>query len=225
MACEHRIRAWMLGTAACLAVGAGTSAAAAGTGLVYVCTDARGRTLTSDFPPPECGDRPIKELRADGSVRRVIEPPLTAEQRAKRDAEERRKADEENQRRAQARRDRALLEAYSDESEIEEARARAVEGRRVLIDRAGKRMEELQRERKKLDDEAEFYAGRTQPDKLKRAYDSNAAMMQAQRKIIADTDAELNRINERFESERKRFRELVKSGAQPIQRSATATTR
>lgn len=223
MACEQRIRVWMLGAFACLAVGASASAAAAGTGLVYVCTDARGRTLTSDLPPPECWDRPIRELRSDGSVRRVIEPPLTAEQRAKREAEERRKAEEESQRRDQARRDRALLEAYSDENEIEEARVRAVEGRRALIDRAEKRTEELRRERKKLDDEAEFYKGRAQPDKLKRAYDSNASMQQQQQKIIADTDAEVNRINERFETERKRFRELVKTGARPAQRSATAT--
>ena len=46
---------------------------------LYVCTDARGRTLTSDRPPPECADRPVRELRSDGSVRRVIEPPLSAE--------------------------------------------------------------------------------------------------------------------------------------------------
>jgi len=39
---------------------------------LYVCTDARGRTLTSDRLPAECADRPIRELRSDGSVRRVI---------------------------------------------------------------------------------------------------------------------------------------------------------
>jgi len=48
---------------------------------LFVCTAPSGRTITADRPPPECADRPIRELRPDGSVRRLIEPPLTPEQR------------------------------------------------------------------------------------------------------------------------------------------------
>jgi hypothetical protein len=222
MAYEIRIRSWLV-----LAAGAtlASGALAAGTGALYVCTDARGKTITADQPPPQCSDRPVKELRPDGSVRRVIEPPLTAAQREQKAAEERRKAEEEVRRRDQVRRDQALLDAYGDENEIEEARVRTADSRRALIDRARKRMEELQRERKKLDDESEFYARREKPDKLKRAYDTNATMVKAQEKIIADTEAELARINERFDADRKRFRELMQTGARSAQRSASTVTR
>lgn len=224
MVFEFRIQVWNAAAALFVASTASTAALAA-PGALFMCTDARGKTITADRPPPECADRSIKELRSDGSVRRVIEPPLTAEQRAQKAADERRKAEEEGRRRDQARRDQALLEAYGDQNDIEQARARAVDGRRALIERARKRMDELQRERKKLDDEAEFYAKREKPDKLKRAYETSAAMIMAQEKLIADTEAELKRINERFDGERKRFRELVDAGAKPAQRSASTATR
>jgi hypothetical protein len=201
--------------AACVVIAAGvgamtdaTAATGTGSGNLYVCTDAHGKTITSDQPPPECADRPIRELRTDGSLRRVIEPPLNAAQREQKAAEDRRKAEEEGRRRDQARRDKALLDAYSDEKEIEDARTRAVDGRRVIIDRARKRMDELQRERKKLDDEAEFYAKRDKPEKLKR-----------------DTEAELKRINERFDADLKRYRQLVQTGGKPAPRSASTASR
>jgi hypothetical protein len=225
MVFEHRIHMWTLRALVLATFASCASVASAAPGDLFMCTDSKGKTITSDRPPPECADRPIKELRSDGSLRRVIEPPPTAEQRAQKAAEDRRKAEEEGRRRDQARRDRALLEAYAVEQDIEQARVRAVENRRTILDRARKRMDELLRERKKLDSEAEFFAKREQPDKLKRAYDTNAGMIQGQEKIIADTEAEMKRINDRFEEERKRFRELVQAGAKPAERSASSATR
>jgi hypothetical protein len=194
--------------------------ALAGAGSVhaqlYVCTAPSGRTITADRPPTECADRPIRELRPDGSVRRVIEPPLTAEQRAARDAEAKRQIDERERQRSQMRRDLSLLETYGSENEIESTRNRALGDRQVLIERAGKRVEELKRERKKLDDETEFYTKRDMPEKLKRALAANNEMVKTQDKIIADTKADMARVNERYDLEVKRFRELVTSGAKPV---------
>jgi hypothetical protein len=186
---------------------------------LYVCTDARGRTITGDRPPPECADRPVRELRSDGSVRRVIEPPLTAEQKAAREAEAKRQREEAEKQRAQMRRDLALLETYASETEIEETRNRALGSRQQLIDRAVKRLAEHEREKKKLDNEAEFYAKRQMPDKLKRAFEANATLMRSEQKIIDDVRADMDRVNARFDAELKRWRELVSSGAQPVQRT------
>lgn len=185
---------------------------------LYVCTTAGGRTITADRPPPECADRPIRELRSDGSVRRVIEPPLTPEQRAQREAERKRQIEEAERQRAQMRRDLSLLETYANEAEIEASRNRALADRQVLIERAIKRMEEIKRERKKLDDETEFYVKRELPEKLKRALAANNDMLRAQEKIIADAKADMARVNERYDAEVKRFRELVSAGATPVQR-------
>ena len=186
---------------------------------LYVCTDARGRTLTSDRPPPECADRPVRELRSDGSVRRVIEPPLSAEQRAAREAEARRQAEEADRQRAQMRRDLALLEAYATTDEIEEARNRALGTRSQLIDRANKRIEEHKRERAKLDKEAEFYVGRELPDSLKRALENNSALMRSEQRIVDDVRGDMDRVNARFDAENKRWRELISAGATPVQRT------
>jgi hypothetical protein len=46
-----------------------------------------------------------------------------------------------------------------------------------------------------------------------------------QERIIADAEGEVRRLNERFDEERKRFRELALAGARPSQKSANAATR
>lgn len=185
---------------------------------LFVCTTPAGRTITADLPPVECADRPIRELRPDGSVRRLIEPPLTSAQRAERDAEAKRQIEEAERQRGQMRRDLSLLETYGSENEIEATRNRALGDRQVLIERAVKRMDELKRERKKLDDETEFYAKHDLPEKLKRELAANNELVKSQQKIITDTRADMARVNERYDAESKRFRELVSSGAQPAQR-------
>jgi hypothetical protein len=193
-----------------LLVAAGTAQA-----NLFVCTDARGRTISADRPPPECADRPIRELRSDGSIRRIIEPPITPEQRAAREAEEKRRQQEAEVRREQMRRDLALLEAYANEQEIETTRNRALADRLRLIERAQQRRADLEKERKKLDVEAEFFANRELPERLKRSYETLDRLQASEDRIIADVRADMARINERFDAEAKRYRELVHSGATP----------
>lgn len=197
-------------------LGAGCSIAApACAQQLFVCTDVRGRTFSGDRPPPECFDRPIRELRADGSVRRVIEPPISEAQKVARVEEEKRQRAEAEQRREQMRRDLALLEAYAGEREIEDARDRQLANRQLLIERAAARKAELDGQRKKLDIEAEFFAGRELPEKLKRGYETHAALLRSEDKIIADVRADMQRLNERFDTELKRYRELIATGATP----------
>jgi hypothetical protein len=198
---------------AALALLAAAAAPAAAT--LFVCTDPRGRTITSDRPPPECADVPIRELRADGSVRRVIEPPLSEEQRRERAEKSRREYLEREAKRSQARRDVALMETYASEAEIEAARQTALATRQTLIDRAKQRLDAFAVERKKLDSETEFYANRKLPEKLERAIESNKELVAAERRLIAEMQADMARINERFDAEADRFRELVQGGTKP----------
>ena len=186
---------------------------------LYVCTDARGRTISGDRPPAECADRAVRELRSDGSVRRVIEPPTTAEQRAARELEAKRQRDEAEKQRSQMRRDLALLETYASEAEIEDTRNRALGSRQQLIERAVQRLADHEKERKRLDTEAEFYVKRQTPDRLKRAFDANATLLRSEQRIIDDVRADMDRVNARFDSELQRWRALVNAGAQPVLRS------
>ena len=49
---------------------------------IYTCIDDRGRRLTADRPIAECTAREQHILNSDGSLRRVVPPTLTAEERA-----------------------------------------------------------------------------------------------------------------------------------------------
>jgi hypothetical protein len=187
---------------------------------LYVCTTPGGRTLTGDMPPPECQNATIRELNRDGSVRRVIEPPLTPDQKRKREQEDKERHAREMQAQEQLRKDRALLETYASEDEIESSRDRTLASRQALIDRASQQLKEFKMDRKRLDDEAEFYVKRQMPEKLKRALEANAALQAQQLKTIDDIRADMQRINERYDAELQRFRELVMRGATPTQRKS-----
>jgi hypothetical protein len=192
---------------------------------MYVCTDATGRTITSDRPPRECANLPVREMRADGSVRRVIEPPLTEEQRRERAEKARREYEAKETRRSQARRDIALMETYATEEEIEVMRQSTLAGRQAVIERSKLRLKEFEAERTRLANEAEFYANRKLPHKLERAMESNKALMQAEERVIGEMQADMTRINGRFDAELQRFRELVVAGARPLLRTSEGASR
>ncbi|HWY73056.1 MAG TPA: hypothetical protein VNW98_05400, partial [Burkholderiaceae bacterium] len=118
----------------------------------------------------------------------------------------------------QMRRDRALLETYASEEEIEASRDRTLASRQMLIERANQQLKEFKMDRKRLGDEAEFYAKRQLPEKLQRALDDNAGLQAQQLHAIDDIRADMQRINERYDAELRRFRELVVRGATPVQR-------
>ncbi len=186
---------------------------------LYVCT-VGGRTLTSDQPPNECQNVRIRVLNPDGSVKRVIEPPETPEQKKAREQEEKQRRERERQAQEQMRKDRALLETYASEDEIETSRDRTLAQRAALIERANQQLKEFKMDRKRLEDEKEFYVNRPMPDKLKRALDDNATLQAQQLQAIEDIRADMRRINERYDAELQRFRELVMRGATPVQRKS-----
>jgi hypothetical protein len=215
-----RRHASALATCALLALASllGTSALHAQSGtahpqLSYTCITKGGHNIRGDLPPPECKDREVRVLNPDGSLKEVIPAPLTAEQRKKRREEEQKQRTEEEAERTQAQNDRSLLERYGSVEEIDAARDRAIAGRQGLITRADQRIAQYTRERKRLDDEAEFYAKRELPADLKQAYESNAALTKQQEKTRADAQHEIEQIKERFAAERLRYLELEEMAA------------
>jgi len=200
-------------------------AAAPASATMFVCTTADGRTITGDRPPAECADVPIRELRADGLVRRVIEPPLTEEQRRARAEQARLAKQRHDEKRAQARQDIALLETYANEADIEVARKTALASRQAMIDRSRKRLETFAVERKKLDEETEFYVNRKLPLKLEQAIEANESLVQAEQRLIVEMQADITRINKRFDDEAGRYRELREAGAKPFVRTSESATR
>ncbi|HZA96230.1 MAG TPA: hypothetical protein VE421_08830 [Burkholderiaceae bacterium] len=161
----------------------------------------------------------MRELNRDGSVRRVLARPPTQDELRARALEAKKRLEEEDKQLAQRRRDKSLLEAYASEEEIEAARAKSLESATQSMVRAKARIDNLNGERKKLDDEAEFYKKRVLPDQIKRSFVSNQQEVSQAEKILNEASIETKRINERFDAEKKRFRELLAQGARPVQRN------
>jgi hypothetical protein len=181
---------------------------------IYTCVDDKGKQRTADRPIPECSDREQRVLNKDGSVRRIVPPTLTAEERADREAQERKAAEERAAYNDAVRRDRNLKNRYPNEAAHNKARESALEVVRVAMRASQQRITELETERKPLKEEAEFYRGRQVPARLKQQLEANETSVGAQRDLIATQEAELVRINRIYDIELEHLRKLWK-GAPP----------
>lgn len=190
-----------------------TAAEPVGTG-VYTCLDDKGHRLTSDRPIAECNAREQRVLNRDGSLRRVIPPPMTADERAEREAADRKLALVKAAQADAVRRDRNLMNRYADEASHRRARESALDTVRAAIKATEARLKELAAERKPLLDEAEFYKGKALPMRLKQAIDGNDAAVDAQKSSAQNQTVELDRINKLYDAELARLRRLW-GGAQP----------
>jgi hypothetical protein len=189
---------------------------------IYVCTDPAGKRITSDREMAFCSaDRRAqccngsqRELNSDGSPKREVAPPPTADERAEIEARQQQEVFERASRVEAMRRDRNLLARFPNEAAHKKAREAALEDTRKSLTISEARLAALQKERKPLLDEAEFYVGKPLPGKLKLQLDGNEAATDAQKSLILNQQAELVRINENYDTELERLRKLW-AGAQP----------
>lgn len=210
----HRLSLACASTAlagALLACGCGMAFAQAGSaagGAIYTCIDDKGRQIRRDRYIAECSDREQRILNKDGSLRQVIPPTFTAEERAEQEARQKRH-DEERAAMADAiRRDRNLKVRYPNEAAHQRAREAALDAVRKAIKNSELRLQELRQERKPLLEEAEFYKGKALPPRLKQQLDGNEATAAAQREAMKNQDAELARVNKMFDQELEQLRRL-----------------
>ena len=177
---------------------------------VYSCVDARGRKLNSDRPIPECNDREQRVLNPSGTVREKLGPTLTAQERAAVEAKEKLAQEEQARREEEKRRDRALLLRYPNRGLHDAERAEAVAQINVVKNAALNRVEELNRQRKLIDVEMEFY--KKDPNKapfsLKRQIDDVTQSLAVQARFIADQEGETKRVVVRFDEELARLKAL-----------------
>lgn len=171
------------------------------------CCDVDGKRTCGDPAPPQCDSR-AKTVFGKGGVSKEVEAPLTAEQRAARDAEIARKKEEERKAAEQARKDRALLDSYTSEKEIDAARDRSIADIEKNAEQAKNRLESAQAKQKKLEQEKEFYQKKPLPAHLKKQLEDNANEIATQQKALEQKDADIAAARERFESDKQRYMRL-----------------
>lgn len=180
----------------------------AGAAGIYSCTTPDGRRLTSDRPIAECLAQEQRIHRRDGTVRDRLPPALSPEQQA---AQELKRREEAVARAAVAdatRYDRNLLARYPNKAAHDKARQVALDDLSKAQALSESRLEELAKERKGLDEEAEFYKGKALPPKLRRLVDANDAARDAQRVAITNQTDEKGRVNRRYDVELTRLKKL-----------------
>ena len=177
---------------------------------VYTCTDAQGRKLTADRPIPECIDREQKVLNPSGTVKAKVGPSLTALERAEQERLAKRELEERNRSADEKRRDRALLTRYPNKGVHDQERAEALSQIGVVIQAAKIRLLELTKQRVSIDEEMEFY--RKDPVKapayVRRQLEENTQSQAVQQRFIDEQEAEIRRVNARFDDELTRLRQL-----------------
>jgi len=179
-------------------------------GSIYTCTDAHGRTLTADRPIPACSDREQRELSPSGLTRRKIEPTYSAREMAEREDRAREAAVQAARITDERRRERALLVRYPSAASHDRERNEALSQVDAVIQAAQKRIAELGEDRKKIDEELEFYKKDTSkaPGATRRKLEDNTQSMAVQNRFIAEQEDEKKRVNARFDEERARLKPL-----------------
>ena len=180
---------------------------------IYVC-DLNGKRITSDRPILDCKDKEQLELNRDGSPKRVVPPTPTADERAEQEAKERADSAARATQQIAVRRDRDMLNRFPNETAHNKAREKALDDVRASVRNSETRIKLLQQERKPLMDEAEFYAGKNLPAKLRSALDANDASLEAQTSLVQNQQVEIGRINTLYDAELALLKKLW-SGAQP----------
>jgi hypothetical protein len=181
---------------------------------IYTCTAPDGRKLTSDRPIADCSGREQRVLNADGSLRTILPPFLSPEERAAKEANDRKEAAARAAQADAVRRDRNLMQRFPNEAAHKRARTAALDDANKSMHVSELRLKDLAVERKPLTEEAQFYAGKPMPSKLKQQLDANDASSEAQQQLIENQKAELVRINSSYDRELARLRKLW-AGAAP----------
>jgi len=185
------------------------AAPAAAQERMYKCVDARGKVYYTQVPPPECLGRDTQELNKSGTLIRKNPAVLSPAQEQAREAERRKKLEDEERSREERRKNLALLNTYSSEKDIEEARARALAEAQTAITDTQRAIEGAQKRRKELETEKEFYVKKPMPFKLKQEIANNEIEIKNQIVLLDAKKKEISTINAKYDEDKRRYSELT----------------
>ena len=192
----------------CAAALAGPAAAQ----KLYKYTDADGKVVYTDKMPASAAGKPNEQLNKQGTVTKRNEGALTPEQVAAQEAERKRKLDEDMAAKEEKRKNMALLNTYSSEQDIAEARARALKANADAVEETQRKVADAKKRQQELAAEAEFYKKKPMPGQLKQDIQVNDAAIVSHTELLDKKKKETDAINTKYDEDLRRYRALVKSG-------------
>ena len=204
-----RSRAARVCRSLCLGIvlaGAAALTIAAGPSKMYKWVDDKGVVHYTDSLPPDAVDKGNVELNKQGITVGKTEPNATPEQRRAREAEaERAKQDAKDQQEA-ARLDRALLDSYTSEQDIELAKSRSlrtieqsVESARAYIAQLTKRKEAMAAAKVNPNDKNAAAANERELARINSDLDH-------QQEFLTRKQTEMNNLIARYDNDKERWR-------------------
>lgn len=175
------------------------------------CVDEQGVTQYYDKnPPPGCKDREITEMTTKGVTKKTIGAPPTEEERKTRAEDAARQAEEEKRQKEQARKDRALLDTYTTEQEIDLARDRNLQSVEATIQNIELRLKAARDRHGQHTRQADSLTRQGKPlsEDLKEDLAGSQKEVGRLEEELTIKTRERDAIRARFDADRQRFREL-----------------
>jgi hypothetical protein len=184
--------------------------------VTYRCSGADGKRYYGSTIPPQCYGRPVEQINKQGTVVRRIDPEGEAKERAEKEANLAKKKEEDIAAKEETRRNRALLATYTSERDIEDARRRALADNEKAVKEVEQKIDGLKKTRAKYEKELDFYkdkkTGETKPPAKLTNDIANADIdLKAQEDLLAAKKKEVSVINAKYDEDKKRFGELMKT--------------
>lgn len=196
------------------------NAATPASGRFYCCDGGR---VCGDALPEQCRGKAYRILDSSGNLLKEVGPPLTVEQKARAAAEALRKKELEEQAKEQRRKDQALLDTYATPQDIDLAQAKAESDVNLAIRGAEDRIAAARKQRKKFEEEAEFYKKKSLPPEVAKGLRDADHEIKTQQELLDVKKGDAATIKAKYDADRKRYAELTgrttasaKPGATPV---------
>ena len=177
--------------------------------LTYRCVSKNGKTYYSSTLPEQCIGQAVEQLNTSGMIVKRISPEGDERERLAKEAEAKKKREDEAAAREANRRNSALLATYTSEQDIDEARSRALADNEKAVTDIESRIESIKKRQASFDKELEFYKGNNKPPaRLQEDIRDAETDLQAQEDLLAAKKKYADRINARYDEDKKRYREL-----------------
>jgi Domain of unknown function (DUF4124) len=174
----------------------------------YKWVDDQGVVHYTDKLPPEAINKGSVELNKQGVPIKKTEPALTPEQRRAKEAEEERARAAAKIRDEIERKDRALLQTYTTESEIDLARSRALGTISAQVQSAQAYSANLNKRRTELNTRLAALGDKPVPPQLERERTNVDEELAKQSDLILAKQREIAIINARYDADKLRWQQL-----------------
>ncbi|HET9671195.1 MAG TPA: DUF4124 domain-containing protein [Casimicrobiaceae bacterium] len=177
---------------------------------LYKWTDERGIVHYSDQLPPDAVNRANYQLNGQGQTVKKTEPArAVVQQLPKNDNEEQKLREAQRERMLALRRDKALIESYANEGEIDLAKSRAIATIDGQLASAEGLVAQMTKRRAELVNQEATYAPRPVPGGIKREIETLDVELGRQKEYIEAKKKESTSIAARYDADKLRFRELI----------------